>query len=46
MKLNAVNAATEAACLILSIDETIRAPRPEQPVSGQRRPAGRGRGMR
>ncbi|CAG5125355.1 unnamed protein product [Candidula unifasciata] len=39
VKINALTAATEATCLILSVDETIRNPR-----SGQGEPAGRGRG--
>ena len=34
VKLNAVTAATEAACLVLSIDETVRNPRSEQPGGG------------
>jgi len=31
MKANCINAATEAVNLILSIDETIKAPKAEQP---------------
>jgi len=27
MKINAISAATEAACLILSVDETIKSPK-------------------
>ena len=34
VKLNAITAATEAACLVLSIDETVRNPRSEQPGGG------------
>lgn len=30
MKVNALKAATEAACTILSIDETVRNPKSEQ----------------
>jgi len=35
VKINAISAATEAACLILSIDETIKSPKsqPSQPMS-------------
>lgn len=43
VKSNAITAATEAACLVLSIDETVRNPRSEQPGGGGM-PAG-GRGM-
>eukprot|EP01090_Pellita_catalonica_P001846 TRINITY_DN11574_c0_g1_i1.p1 TRINITY_DN11574_c0_g1~~TRINITY_DN11574_c0_g1_i1.p1 ORF type:complete len:542 (+),score=103.28 TRINITY_DN11574_c0_g1_i1:184-1626(+) len=32
VKLNSITAATEASCLILSIDATVRTPKPEQPV--------------
>ena len=32
MKSNAITAATEAACLILSVDETIRNPESKNPV--------------
>lgn len=31
MKENAINSATEACCLILSIDETIKNPQSEKP---------------
>ena len=48
MKRNAIEAATEAACLILSVDETVRNPSSEKPdarnypgMAGR----GRGRGM-
>jgi len=30
VKINALKAATEAACIILSIDETVRNPKSEQ----------------
>eukprot|EP00475_Leptophrys_vorax_P039182 TRINITY_DN7032_c0_g1_i1.p1 TRINITY_DN7032_c0_g1~~TRINITY_DN7032_c0_g1_i1.p1 ORF type:complete len:572 (-),score=59.84 TRINITY_DN7032_c0_g1_i1:76-1641(-) len=55
VKVNALTAATEAACLILSIDETVRNPRSESAqadggMGGMGRGAGgmrgRGRGMR
>ncbi|KAK1326928.1 T-complex protein 1 subunit alpha [Acorus calamus] len=41
VKINAINAATEAACLILSVDETVKNPKSE---SAQGEAAGRGRG--
>jgi T-complex protein 1 subunit eta len=31
IKLNAIAAATEAACMILSIDETVKQPKKEEP---------------
>ena len=41
VKINAISAATEAACLILSVDETVRNPKSEQqggpPAGGPRR---------
>lgn len=40
VKMNALSAATEACCLILSIDETIRNPQSEQPNGGK----GKGKG--
>lgn len=48
-KINSFSSATEAACLILSIDETVRNPRSEQPGQGpmgqaMRGPGARGRG--
>jgi T-complex protein 1 subunit eta len=53
VKLNAIQSATEAACLILSVDETVRNPRSEAPdaaamggMGGRGRGRGRGRGMR
>ncbi|KAL9716309.1 T-complex protein 1 subunit eta [Leucoagaricus gongylophorus] len=53
VKLNAISSATEAACLILSVDETVRNPQSETPSHGpkvppgtaQRALRGRGRGM-
>lgn len=39
VRINALTAASEAACLILSVDETIKNPR-----SSAEAPAGRGRG--
>lgn len=44
VKLNALTSATEAACLVLSVDETVRNPRSEQPGGGGGAPMG-GRGM-
>jgi len=48
MKRNALAAATEAACLILSVDETVRNPQSEKPDAGNYQgmggPQGRGRG--
>ena len=55
MKRNALEAATEAACLILSVDETVRNPSSEKPDAknypgmggrGRGRGMGGGRGMR
>ncbi|KAJ3328406.1 T-complex protein 1 subunit eta [Blyttiomyces sp. JEL0837] len=49
VKTNAISAATEAACLILSVDETVRNPQSEQPgqgPGGQPMRGGRGRGRR
>ncbi|KAL7272629.1 T-complex protein 1 subunit eta [Rhizina undulata] len=53
VKINAIQAATEAACLILSVDETIKNKESEQPKAGPQVPRGvaqkalrtRGRGM-
>uniref|UniRef100_A0A4W3INE7 T-complex protein 1 subunit eta n=1 Tax=Callorhinchus milii TaxID=7868 RepID=A0A4W3INE7_CALMI len=42
VRINALTAASEAACLILSVDETIKNPR--STVDGQAAPKGRGRG--
>jgi hypothetical protein len=56
VKINALTAATEAATLVLSVDETVRNPKSEQPDGhaaaaamagrGGGRGRGRGRGMR
>ncbi|EER02296.1 T-complex protein 1 subunit eta, putative [Perkinsus marinus ATCC 50983] len=46
VKRNALAAATEAACMILSIDETVTNPKSEQPGGGKGgMPMGKGRGM-
>jgi T-complex protein 1 subunit eta len=46
VKTNALAAATEAACLILSVDETVKNPQSEQPGNVPMRGAGaRGRGV-
>ena len=45
MKRNALEAACEAACLILSVDETVRNPSSEKP-DGANYPGGRGMGGR
>lgn len=39
-KINSIAAATEAACLILSVDETVRNPKSEQPQGGPGGPGG------
>lgn len=46
VKINAINAATEAACLILSVDETVKNPKSEsaQGEGAANAMAGRGRG--
>lgn len=44
VKGNAFGAATEAACMILSVDETVQNPRSEQPEAGRGAPMGRGGG--
>ncbi|KAJ3054823.1 T-complex protein 1 subunit eta [Rhizophlyctis rosea] len=44
VKTNAISAATEAACLILSVDETVKNPQSEKPEAGLPRGGGRGRG--
>merc|ERR1712110_1229588 len=46
VKINAITAASEAACLILSVDETVKNPRSGQgqPQGGGMPPMGRGRG--
>lgn len=42
VRINALTAASEAACLILSVDETIKNPRSN--MDGAPPPGGRGRG--
>ncbi|KAH8102376.1 chaperonin Cpn60/TCP-1 family [Cristinia sonorae] len=50
VRINAISSATEAACLILSVDETVRNPQSEAPNPGPKAPPGtaqralRGRG--
>lgn len=44
VKINAITAAAEAACLVLSVDETVRNPRSEAPDGGMGGGMG-GRGM-
>ena len=44
VKISALSAATEAACLVLSVDETITNPKSEQPQGGGRGRGGGGRG--
>jgi len=52
VKTNSITAATEAACMILSVDETVRAPQSEKPDaanyarSKNGRPVNMGRGVR
>merc|ERR1712187_341890 len=45
VKESALSAATEAACLILSIDETVKNPKSEQPQGGMGGGKGKGKGM-
>lgn len=49
VKINAIAAATEAACLILSVDETVKNAQSEKPGAGMPNAPGggmgRGRGM-
>lgn len=45
VKESALSAATEAACLILSIDETVKNPRSEQPQAPMGKGKGKGKGM-
>ena len=45
MKKNALEAATEAACLILSVDETVRNPSSDKPDGRNYGKGGGGRGM-
>jgi T-complex protein 1 subunit eta len=44
VKTNILSSASEAACLILSVDETVKNPQSEKPEFQQQR-GGRGRGM-
>lgn len=45
VKINAITAASEAACLILSVDETVKNPRSGQGAGAMGAPPmGRGRG--
>ncbi|MEW5302601.1 MAG: hypothetical protein WDW38_002248 [Sanguina aurantia] len=44
VKINAIASATEAACLIMSVDETVRNPKSEAPDSGAAQAMGGGRG--
>ena len=44
VKINAISSACEAACLVLSVDETVRNPRSESSDGGPAMPGGRGRG--
>ncbi|KAK6098271.1 T-complex protein 1 subunit eta [Batrachochytrium dendrobatidis] len=44
VKVNMITSATEAACLILSVDETVKNPQAEKPQAGPPM-RGRGRGM-
>merc|ERR1719379_932488 len=45
VKEHALNAACEAACLILSIDETVKNPQSEQPKGGGKGGKGKGKGL-
>mmetsp|Transcript_230 Transcript_230/g.510 ORF Transcript_230/g.510 Transcript_230/m.510 type:complete len:563 (-) Transcript_230:41-1729(-) len=45
VKESAISAAAEAACLILSIDETVKNPQSEQPGKGMGKGGGKGKGM-
>ena len=45
IKINALTAASEAACLILSVDETVKNPKSSQEGEGMPRGRGRGRPM-
>jgi T-complex protein 1 subunit eta len=44
VKINMISSATEAACLILSVDETVKNPQAEQTQQTAMRGRGRGRG--
>jgi len=45
IKINALTAASEAACLILSVDETVKNPKSSSEGDGMPRGRGRGRPM-
>jgi T-complex protein 1 subunit eta len=45
VKQSALSAAAEAACLILSIDETVKNPQSEKPMGGKGKGKGKGMGM-
>lgn len=45
IKINALTAACEAACMILSVDETIKSPKSAAEPQAGGMPAGMGRGM-
>jgi len=45
VKINAITAASEATCVILSVDQTIKHPKAAQQQGGGGMPMGRGRGM-
>jgi len=44
VKMNAIQSATEAACLVLSVDETVRNPKSEGADAGMMAGRGGGRG--
>jgi len=44
VKKNALTAASEASCLILSVDESIKSPKSQSDDGGPAMPPGRGRG--
>lgn len=44
VKINALEGATEAACMILSVDATVRNPQSEKPNAGPQMPRGAARG--
>lgn len=46
VKINAITAAAEAACLVLSVDETVRNPRSDAPDASMGGMGGRGMGGR
>ncbi|EDV42833.1 uncharacterized protein Dana_GF18192 [Drosophila ananassae] len=45
IKINALTAAAEAACMVLSVDETIKSPKAGEPPMAGGGPMGMGRGM-